>query len=74
MYQLSETDEDSTIHARAKARNQRTFTLVEQDATTVEVIAFWILKNIHTAPPAKLQQALQLCLDMRDFAAVKDAD
>lgn len=74
MYQLSETDDDTAIHARAKARNQRTFTLVEQDRTSVEVIAYWILMNIHTAPPEKLRNALEICLEMREFAAVKNAD
>jgi hypothetical protein len=67
-------DLDSQIHARAKERGQRTFTLVEQDRSSVEVIAYWILMNIHTAPSEKLEHALDMCLAMREFAAVKDAD
>jgi hypothetical protein len=74
MFQLSERDDDTAIHARAKLRNQRTFTLVEQDRSSVEVIAYWILLNIHTAPPDKLHKALDICLEMREFAAVKNAD
>ena len=74
MYQLSETDSDTAIHARAKDRNQRTFTLVEQDRSSVEVIAYWILMNIHTAPAEKLYRALNTCLEMREYAAVKNAD
>jgi hypothetical protein len=74
MFQLSENDPDTEVHARAKARNQRTFTLVEQDMTSVEVIAYWILKNIHTAPAQKLHDAVEICLEMREFGAVKHAD
>jgi hypothetical protein len=65
------TDE---CYQKAKARNQRTFTLVEQDRSTVEVIAFWILQNIHTAPAEKLHSALDDAIEMRDYPAVKDAD
>jgi hypothetical protein len=71
MHQLNT---DAQIHARAKERGQRTFTLVEQDRSSVEVIAYWILMNIHTAPSEKLHDALDVCLEMREFAAVKDAD
>lgn len=74
MYQLSETDRDTAIHARAKTRGQRTFTLVEQDASAVDTIAYWILRNIHTAPPAKLHDALETCILMRDFPKKKTAD
>lgn len=74
MYQLSEKDHDTNVHARAKQRGQRTFTLVEQDRTAVETIAFWIYLNIHTAPPEKLHEALDSCILMREFAAVKNAD
>ena len=58
----------------AKQRGQRTFTIVEQDATAVETIAYWILKNINTAPPKKLRDALEDCIAMRDFPAKKAAD
>lgn len=74
MYQLSESDKDTGVHMKAKLRGQRTFTLVEQDMSSVEVIAYWILKNVHTAPPEKLHQALDTCLEMREFGAVKHAD
>lgn len=74
MLQISENDRDSIIHARAKARNQATFTLVEQDKTAVETIAYWILKNIRTAPPEKLHDALDACIRMREFPGQKSAD
>lgn len=59
MLQLSEKDRDTQCHARAKARNERTFTLVEQDITTPEVICDWVTRNIRTAPLSKLQEALE---------------
>ena len=74
MYQISEDDPDSQIFARAKTRGQRTFTLVEQDATAVECIAFWIMRNIETAPDDKLRDALERCLEMRKFTPQKHAD
>lgn len=74
MLQISENDRDSQCHAKAKSRGQKTFTLVEQDVTTVETVAFWIMRNIHTAPEAKLRDALESCLAMRDFPNKKQAD
>lgn len=67
MYQLSETDRDTGIHARAKARGEKTFTLIERDPTTVETIAYWILKNIQTASSEKLHNAIDVCVNMRDY-------
>lgn len=74
MYQLSEEDHDTKCHAKAKTRGQRTFTLIEQDVTTVKTIAHWIYLNIETAPAPKLQEALDSCLKMREFPAKKNAD
>ena len=74
MFQLSENDGDTKVHAKAKARGQRTFTVVEQDATAVKTIAHWIYLNIETAPPAKLREALEDCILMRDFPNKKNAD
>ncbi|HEX5426637.1 MAG TPA: hypothetical protein VFW94_24205 [Candidatus Acidoferrales bacterium] len=74
MHILSENDNDTNVHAKAKARGQKTFTLVEQDASAVDTIAFWILLNIHTAPSEKLHDALDSCIKMRDFPNKKDAD
>lgn len=59
MLQLSEKDHDTQCHARAKVRGQRTFTLVEQDLTTPEVICEWIKLNIKTCGWNKLLEALQ---------------
>ncbi len=74
MFQISEKDGDSRVHAKAKARGQRTFTLVEQDASTVKTIAHWIYLNIETAPPEKLREALDDCIAMREFPNKKNAD
>jgi hypothetical protein len=74
MYQLSEKDGDTQVHAKAKNRGQRTFTLVEQDASAVKTIAHWIYLNIETAPPDKLHEALEDCILMRDFPTKKNAD
>jgi hypothetical protein len=74
MFMLSENDDDTKVHAKAKNRKQETFTLVEQDATAVETIAFWILKNIMTAPAPKLRDALDKCIRMRAFLDKKYAD
>jgi hypothetical protein len=61
-------------YQRAKSRNQLTFTLIEQDRSSVQTIAFWILQNIQTAPEEKLYDALGIAIRMRDYSAVKDAD
>jgi hypothetical protein len=74
MLQLSENDEDTKIHARARQRGQRTFTLVAQDKTAVETIGFWIMRNLDNAPADKLREALEDALAMRDFPTKKQAD
>jgi hypothetical protein len=71
---VDEITGNDLCYSKAVARGQRTFTLVEQDPTAVETIAFWIMKNIHTAPPEKLRKALQECIDMRGFEHTKHAD
>lgn len=74
LFNLSEKDHDTQVHARAKQRGQRTFTLVEQDATAVKTIAHWIYLNIETAPAEKLAEALDSCILMRSFSEKKVAD
>jgi hypothetical protein len=74
MLQVSENDRDSVIHANAKRRGEKTFTLIERDPTTVETIAYWILKNIQTASPEKLHNALDIAIGMRDFPNKQLAD
>lgn len=74
MHLLSENDPDTNCHAKAKQRGQKTFTLVEQDASAVKTIAHWIYLNIETAPAAKLHQAIDDCVVMRDFPNKKNAD
>lgn len=74
MFQLSENDQDTAIHARAKKRGQETFTVVEQDITAVQTIAYWIMLNIEQAPEAKLRDALEKCLRMRNWKNKKVPD
>ena len=74
MILLSENDKDSLCHAKAKARGQKTFTLVAQDRSSVQTIAYWILLNIETCPAEKLHQAIDDCIAMREFPNKKNAD
>ena len=74
MYQLSEQDADTKCHAKAKQRGQATFTLVAQDKSAPSTIAYWILANIETAPEAKLREALEDALNMRQYPNRKSAD
>ena len=71
---LSQDDRDTQVHAKAKQRKQRTFTLVEQDRSTVATIGFWILQNIETAPAEKLHDALETAVQMRSFPSRRAAD
>lgn len=59
---------------KAVERGQRTFTLVEQDASSVKTIAHWIYLNIETCSEDKLRQALEDCILMRTFPTKKHAD
>jgi len=74
MLMIPEDDADSLVHARAKWRGQRTFTLVAQDESSPRTIAFWILENIETAPAEKLHDALNDALIMREYTPRKKAD
>lgn len=56
---------------KARGRGQLTFTIVEQDRSAVITIAEWIKLNIMTAPPAKLYEALETALSMRDSQVEK---
>ena len=73
MFNVKET-QDAECFARAQSRGQRTFTLVEQDASAVKTIAEWIKLNIETAPPDKLRAALEDCIKWREFPKRKNAD
>lgn len=65
---------DTTCAARAIKRGQKTFTLVEQDRSSVKTIAHWIYENIETCSEIKLRQALEDCLEWRKFPNRKNAD
>lgn len=65
---------DRKCFEKAVARGEQTFTLVAQDRTSPEVVAYWILKNIETAPAQKLRHALDDALRMRDCQKRKFAD
>jgi len=74
MFNLSEKDKDTRCHAKAKARGQKTFTLVEQDCSSPKTIIFWIGENLETCPPEKLHEALQAAIEMTKFPNRKHAD
>ena len=65
---------DQGCFDRSKARGQRTFTLVAQDASAPTVIAEWIKQNIETAPSTKLRDALESAMAMRIHVPRKRAD
>ena len=65
---------DNGCATKAQQRRQMTFTIVEQDRSAARVIAYWILENIETAPPAKLFDALESALVAREFPNKKNAD
>jgi len=65
---------DDSCKARAEERGDKTFTLVGQDRTSPEVICYWILRNIETAPAGKLVDALARALAMRALSGRKSAD
>lgn len=60
--------------AKAIQKGELTFTLREQDRSSVKVVALWIAENIETAPAAKLHEALEFCVHAREFPNRKNAD
>lgn len=65
---------DDICFRKAKARDDETFTLVGKDLSSPRVICEWIKENIETAPPAKLMEALQCAIRMRNAVLRKRAD
>ena len=65
---------DQNCYEKAKARGERTFTLVGQDRSSPKIVVEWIKENIETAPAAKLREALEAALEMRDTKNRKSAD
>lgn len=66
--------DDAKCYEKAKARGDKTFTLVGQDRTSPTVICEWIKQNIETCPAEKLREALEDALAMRDLPGRKSAD
>lgn len=66
-------DHDNSCFRKAQERQQRTFTLVEQDRSASKAILYWILLNWDTCPAAKLEDAFEDALAMRDSAIPKKA-
>ena len=71
---INEVDTERECYARARARQQETFTLVAQDRTSPRTILYWIGENFETAPPEKLREAFERALRMREFPERKWAD
>lgn len=66
--------DEVTTRQKAIERNDLTFTLVGQDHSSPETIAYWILKNIESAPEEKLRGALDKAIRMRALPNRKAAD
>jgi hypothetical protein len=67
---------DGDCFAKAKARGQKTFTLVEQDLSAPATIVEWIKINIQNdvTPDDKLRSALEDALEMRRWNSRKHPD
>ena len=74
MFQLSENDRDTKVHAKAKGKGEPTFTLRVQDESSSLCIAEWIKLNIETAPVDKLREALDAAIAMREWPNRRHAD
>jgi hypothetical protein len=64
---------DQRCFEKARAAGEITFTVREQDASAPLTIMRWIELNFHTAPRAKLLEAFESALNMRDSALPKKA-
>jgi hypothetical protein len=62
---------DNTCFKKAQDRDQRTFTLVEQDKSAPLTILAWIVFNWDTSPEAKLMDAFEDALAMKRSAINK---
>ncbi len=71
---MSSTIAKDTCFEKAERRGQKTFTLVAQDRSSPNTIAYWILSNIHTCPADKLREALEAAITMREYPERKTAD
>jgi len=65
---------DQNCYEKAKARGERTFTLVAQDLSAPATICEWIKLNIETATEEKLYLALEAAMEMRTNQRRKHAD
>ena len=65
---------DHSTFEKGRAAGEQLFTLRAQDRTTPSVIAYWILRNIETAPESKLRHALEDALRARKWPERKYAD
>jgi hypothetical protein len=59
---------------KAKERGDKIFSLVGQDLSSPTVICEWMKQNIETAPIAKLRNALEVAIEMRQTRNRKRAD
>lgn len=50
------------------------FVIRARDAVSAETVCEWITKNINTAPPEKLREALDCAIAMRGYPGKKWAD
>lgn len=65
---------DPNTHEQLAHEDEPTFTLRGQDVTSPLVIMAWITANFETAPAAKLRQAFEHALKMRQYPGRRHAD
>lgn len=60
-------DNNDNCYREAKERGQATFTLVAQDITAPRCVMQWIIENLETATDAKLREAFEKALLMKNY-------
>jgi hypothetical protein len=72
---MAETEcRDHKCFEKARARGERTFTLVAQDYSSPAVILEWIKQNLHVTPEAKLRDAFEDAMTMLKHPRRKNPD
>ncbi len=69
-----QTLEDPNSCLNKAADDEEIFVLRGQDASAPRTIAWWIMANIESAPPAKLKEALGCAVRMRKHGGRRAAD
>lgn len=73
---MKKSDElSNTQSCLSKAgQNEMLFVLRGQDASSPKTVLFWIAENFDTCPDAKLREAFECALSMKQTRGIKVAD